>query len=336
VGDKCLSLQEYYKTMRDLNTSPLPALLISDEPSIKLKVVQRILDYPEDSPEVTNLRAEIRSSARVSQLLSQRRPDGTIPGSAYAKWTGAHWVLSLLADLGYPPGDDDLIPLREQVLDWLLGAKHQASIRSIQGRTRRCASQEGNALYAMLSLGLSDERVESLAKRLINWQWPDGGWNCDKRPQAVNSSFMETLIPLRGLALHARLTGNRDSQAAALHAAEIFLSRRMYKRRRDGCPISADFLRLHYPCYWHYDILFGLKVIAEAGMIHDERRKQALDLLEMKRLPDGGFPAEAKYYSNPIARSGCSLVDWGGVSKRRMNPFVTIDALYVLKEARRF
>jgi hypothetical protein len=322
--------------MRDLHSPPLPALLAADEPSIKLKILQHIFDYPEDSTELIKIRAEVRSSARVSGLLSQRRPDGTIPGSAYAKWNGAHWILSLLADLGYPPGDTSLIPLREQVLDWLLGVKHQTGIRAIDGRVRRCASQEGNAIYALLALGLSDARVDTLVERLIEWQWSDGGWNCDKRPEAMNSSFMETLIPMRALALHGRLKGNKSSQTAAQRAGEVFLSRKMFRRRRDGEIIAPDFLRLHYPPYWHYDILFGLKVMAEAGFIHDRRCREALDLLESKRLPDGGFPAEARYYAGPNASSGRSLVDWGGVNKRSMNPFVTVDALYVLKEAGRF
>jgi hypothetical protein len=43
-------------------------------------------------------------------------------------------------------------------------------------------------------LGLVDDsRVQYLAESLIDWQWPDGGWNCDKRPSANHSSFYESL-----------------------------------------------------------------------------------------------------------------------------------------------
>ena len=201
---------------------------------------------------------------------------------------------------------------------------------------RRCASQEGNALYYFLALGLADARTGELAERLIQWQWPDGGWNCDKNPTAMNSSFMESLIPLRALALHAEVTGNAASRTAAERAAEIFLKRRLYKRQRDGRIIKDDFVALHYPCYWHYDILFGLKVMAEAGFIGDERCYEALELLESKRLPDGGFPAEKKYYRVTEKKgTGRSLADWGGASKKRMNEFVTADALCVLKRSGR-
>ncbi len=53
--------------------------------------------------------------------------------------------------------------------------------------------------------------------------------------------------------------------------------------------MKRGFDQLHYPCYWHYDILFGLKVISEGGGLDDPRCVQALDLLESKRTADHGF-----------------------------------------------
>ena len=35
--------------------------------------------------------------------------------------------------------------------------------------------------------------------------------------------------------------------------------------------IDRNFIQLHYPNYWHYDVLFALKVISEAGFITDPR-----------------------------------------------------------------
>ena len=40
--------------------------------------------------------------------------------SAYKKWDGAHWVLSILADLGYPAGDEALRPLMEDTYQHLV------------------------------------------------------------------------------------------------------------------------------------------------------------------------------------------------------------------------
>jgi hypothetical protein len=320
----------------EMTDSIIDRLLHSDEPSVRFKVLVHVQGKELGSNEVRTLQYEIRSSPRVKLLLSQRGTDGRIPFHAYKKWHGAHWVLTVLADIGYPPGEDSLIPLREQVYEWLFSEQHEKHIRVMNGRTRRCASQEGNAVYYLLTLGLADDRTEELVRRLIKWQWPDGGWNCDKNPKAAKSSFWESLIPLRALSLHARLTGNRQSRQAAKRASETFLKRRLYRRLRDGKVMTEDFVKLHYPCYWRYDILFGLKVMAEAGFIGDKRCCDALDLLESKRLPDGGFPAEGKCYRvSDRAPTGRSLVDWGGVSKRRSNEFVTADALLVLKQAGR-
>jgi hypothetical protein len=249
---------------------------------------------------------------------------------------GAHWVLAALADIGYPPGDASLVPLREQVYGWLFSEEHEKRIVDIDGRVRRCASQEGNALFAMLTLGLADERTDELARRLIKWQWPDGGWNCDRRPEAVNSSCHESHIPLRALALCARETGDKDAEGAAARTSEFFMKRRLYKRLSDGSVMHPDFVRLHYPTYWHYDILVGLKSLAVGGYVRDERCVDALDLLESKRLPDGGWPAQGKYYKAypPGTKTGAgppSRVDWGPTGKKQMNEWVTADALYVLK-----
>jgi hypothetical protein len=76
--------------------------------------------------------------------------------------------------------------------------------------------------------------------------------------------------------------------------------------------------------------------MAETGFIGDPRCSEALDLLESKRLPDGGFPAEATYArpGRPDL-SGYSPVGWGSISKRSLNPFVTADAMYVLRMAKR-
>jgi hypothetical protein len=311
-------------------------LLRSDEPVVRFKVLTNILGEKLDSPKVKRLQQQVRSSSRVRLLLSERKRDGRIPHHPYRKWYGAHWILAMLAEIGYPAGDKSLVALKEQVYEWLFSDKHQKSIKTIDDRTRRCASQEGNAVYYLLTLGLADDRTKELARRLITWQWPDGGWNCDKNPKATKSSFWESHIPLRALALNARLTGNKSSARVAKRASEIFLQRRLYKRLKDGKVMNHDFVKLHYPCYWRYDILEGLKVMAEAGFIKDGRCKDALDLLESKRLPDGGFPAEGKYYQvSKSALTGRSLVDWGGVSKRRMNEFVTADALFLLKKAGR-
>ena len=100
--------------------------------------------------------------------------------------------------------------------------------------------------------------------------------------------------------------------------------------------MQLEFTQLHYPVFWYYDILTGLERVGEAGLLGDPRCAEALDLLETKQLPDGGFPAEGRFYrlTKPEI-SGFSKYDWGGVSKRKANPWVSVHALSVLKQAGR-
>lgn len=306
-----------------------------EEPSLRYKVNIDLLKNPHIGRVASQSADDVKNSMLVTTMLNYCIAAGD-EVHPYKKWVGAHWVLSLLADLGYPPGDDRLIHLMNRSYQWLFGEDHARHIRMINGRVRRCASQESNAVYYSLKLGLADARTDQLAERLIKWQWPDGGWNCDKNPDATNSSFMESLLPLRALSLYARESGSDTALHSAEWAAEIFLKRKMFLRQSDGQLMDKEFIRLHYPCYWHYDILFGLKVMAEAGFIMDPACQNALDLLETYRLRDGGFPSHAVFYrcSKPEI-SGFSPVSWGGIQTKSLNPFVTVDALLVLQAAGR-
>jgi len=307
--------------------------LLRKEPALAWKLAAHVLGKDEDLPAVQRARVEVRAAPLVKDLIATCDRQH----SAYKKWDGAHWVLSLLGDLGYPGGDEALRPLMEHTFNTWLSQEHGTRhLRVINGRVRRCASQEGYAVWSSLRLGFADSRTEELVSRLLKWQWPDGGWNCDKEPSADTSSFMETLIPLRALALYADMSGDARARTATEHAAQVFLTRQLFKRRSDGQVINHRFVLLHYPLYWHYDYLFGLKVLTEAGLIGDPRCALALDLLESKRLPDGGFPAEESYArTNRPQVSGYSPVRWGGTSKKTSNSFVTADALYVLRMAGR-
>jgi hypothetical protein len=316
-------------------------LLENSEPGIVWKTKTAVLGEPSDP----DLQKQVKGSPRVRQLLASIPPT-----NVYNKWHGAHWVLATLADIGYPPGDPELSTHRDNILDtWLKpgyftefeatstkAAYGVSGVPVMNGRYRRCASQQGNALWFLHRLGVADERCDKLAERLLYWQWPDGGWNCDKEPTADTSSFMETLTPMRGLAAHAEATEDEDSTLGAYRAAEVFLERRLYRRRRDGEVIHPEFTSLHYPLYWHYDYLGGLKALADLNLLSDPRCSDALDLLEEKRLADGGWPAEKRYYTvSGEPKAGSEAVDWGGTGKTKWNPWVTVDALGVLVKAGR-
>ncbi|HEY3144293.1 MAG TPA: hypothetical protein VGJ86_24395, partial [Acidimicrobiales bacterium] len=155
--------------------SAVDFLLASTEPAIRYLTRRDVLAEPE--PEDG---ASILEGPKVRALLAGQRPDGGFGVHPYSKWTGAHWRLVSLVELAVPAGEPRAVAAAGTVLDWLTGDRHRRSVKEIDGLTRRCASQEGNALAVCCRLGLAaDQQVELLARSLAEWQWPDGGWNCD-------------------------------------------------------------------------------------------------------------------------------------------------------------
>jgi hypothetical protein len=263
----------------------------------------------------------------------------------YRKWQGPHWTLYSLAEIAFPTGDQRLLPLRQRVMDWMFAPAFLKPPSTLflpdqPQRPRRCASMEGNAIWSQLELGIVDERcLPLLVDRLVAFQWPDGGWNCDKRPDACGSSVQETLLPLRGLANWYRATGDQRVAESVKRAAEFLLERHLLWRKRDGKLIEPEWGgpvdRISYPIRF-YDVLSVLLVMAELGLLRDPRCKEALDLLEGKRLANGAFPVEWTNVkkADRIETRG-TYADWGLRPKRKGNAFVTVDALYVLREAGR-
>lgn len=321
--------------LNDLSTRLFQSL----DPSIQFLAHTRLLGEEPNAPSLAPLRDEIRNSARVRALLDTCAPAGRTPPPAGQPYIGSHWVLSSLAEIGYPAGDPRLIPLREQVYEWLFSDIRERSIQknhpviNLDGEVHACASVEGQALFYLITLGLADRRTEQLASRLIAWQWPEGGWNCVNDPQSLHWTFAEGLAALRGLSLYARTNGSRAAKRAVERAAEIFLSQNLF----EVFPLPgvvSDSLLLHFPTYTRYDVLAGLVVMAEGGWISDPRCRPALEWLEKKERPEGGFPMEKKrYQTSDPARRGYSPVDWGPTGRRAANPFVTVQALGVLQAA---
>jgi hypothetical protein len=199
----------------------------------------------------------------------------------------------------------------------------------IRGRTRVHASVIGNPLGVCARLGMADDpRVQRIAHSLVRWQWPDGGWNCDSSEDARHSSFYESLATLWGLNEYLRATNDDLVRPAVDRAADLFLKHRLFRSCHGDRVLDPRWMRLHYPLYWHYDILQALHVLERAGKLGDPRTREALDLLESKRAADGTWRAEAQFWRRGPARApNTEVVDWGGDGPNEM---ITLRALRVL------
>ncbi len=323
------------KESRDLLDPGVRWLLACEEPAVRTLTRTELLDQPHSAADVRSERRQVLHGPWVQALLEGQAPDGGFGVHPYQKWRGAHWRLVSLVELGIPPGEPRGLQAAEQVLAWLLNPSRLRRVPVIEGRARRCASQEGNALAVCVRLGIAeDPRVQRLAELLVGWQWPDGGWNCDKRPQAAHASFYETLAPLWGLIEYEKVTADDEARAAAERAVEFFLRHHLFRSERSSEPIDPEWTKLHYPLYWHYDILQALLILSRFRPLDDPRMAEALDLLASKRRPDGRWLPEG-YYWRPPGRSGSNVevLDWG---RRGPNVMITLNALRVLRAAGRW
>jgi hypothetical protein len=308
-----------------LDAQAIAWLLASDEPGIRLQTRRDLLgdDVAWDTD-------EILSGPKARSLLEAQQPDGTFGVHAYSKWMGAHWRLVSLVELGISVGEPRALAAYETVLRWLFGPGHRR-VPLIEGRYRRCASQEGNALAVGARLGLADDdRVRQLAQSLIEWQWPQGGWNCDREPEVTHPSVHETITPLWGLAEFSSATGDSTARAAAREAAdrtaEFFLDHRVFRSHTTGEVGDARWLDLHWPPYWAYDFAWGLTVLSRAGALPDVRADEAVTLLRERQHSDGTWWTDRRWTNfsdrDPIA----------GPS-RAPSELLTLNALRVLRVA---
>jgi hypothetical protein len=314
-------------------------LLDPEWPAVRRLALLRLVGRPLDHPEVAALSEGLASDPWVAPLLAGRRRDDGDSGALvhpYAKWTGSHWRLFALAELGVTveiPGAAAAIhEAFEQELEWLGSPGRRRRIKPIQGRYRNCSSQEGAGLWAAVQVGMGhDPRLVPVAERLIEIQWPDGGWNCDIRPGASHSSFNESWMALRSLVAARTLPGSGDLvglEEGIDRSAEFFLRHRVVESERTGDLASPRVGELRWPPYWHYAIIPGLRALADAGRLRDPRAQAGLQRLAEMRAKDGRWWPDGRYWTGPGSKgSGVELVGWGRDGEARM---LTLQALELL------
>ncbi|MDQ3876020.1 MAG: hypothetical protein M3322_10830, partial [Actinomycetota bacterium] len=95
---------------------PAPAvewLLRSSEPAVRYLTRRDVLgEDVEPDPEA------VLAGPKVRALLGGQEPNGGFGGHPYKKWTGAHWRLVSLVELGVPAGNPRALAAAETVLAW--------------------------------------------------------------------------------------------------------------------------------------------------------------------------------------------------------------------------
>jgi hypothetical protein len=187
---------------------------------------------------------------------------------------------------------------------------HQAENGSFSYRSRLQRKKHyaepcltGNMVRTLLALGYDkDPRIQ----RAIDWmptaQLEDGGWNCDypqfQGVKVRHSSFMSTIAPLWAYSEIPRKTWTRRMKRSIEKGAEFLLMHRLYKAdHHEWMPMNQTFTTLHFPMYFFYDVLHGLRVLTKLGYGDDERMSDAAHLVMSKMRPDGKWVLEGDWFS---------------------------------------
>jgi hypothetical protein len=135
--------------------------------------------------------------------------------------------------------------------------------------------------------------VDTVVRRLVADQLPDGGWNCWAESRSAPGSFASTLDVVDALLRWERHTDGSDEVREARRNGEEYLLRRsLFRSLRTGEVVNPQWLSFSYPPRWHYDLLKAADYFASRGGMPDPRLAEAMDRIRAKRQPDGSWLLE--------------------------------------------
>lgn len=254
---------------RPLKGDPMGWLLDYDQPAVRYQALTDILERQPDVPAVREARAGLASDAVITGLLARQLPDQgwgspADPATAALAATGDHLVL--LAELGAPGRDERIATAADWALD---------QARTPNGDT----VLPGALLWALLKFGyVEDARVRRAvhlaAKSLVARGAPDA---------PVRRTAWDGLLALWALLQLPASERNRGIEAAIQTALADW-------DHLDWTTLEPARLQFSFPYLGAPDLLFALRVLAEAGRLTDARYQPALDALVAQQNEAGRWP----------------------------------------------
>ncbi len=270
--------------------------LLDSDPAIRWQVMRDLGDHSPE--EIAAERARVATEGWGAQLLALQGPDGYWDGGTYRPgwvdntkpffdaWTGTHYSLQLLCDLGIDPAAPEAQEAVKLVRENVRWDANDALY--FEGETEPCVN--GIALRVGSYFG---EDVDGIVERLVGEQLDDGGWNCWAEHGATVASFHTTICVAEGLLAWERAGGASSTVTEVRHRAEEYLlERRLFRSLTTGEVVDPRFTMVSFPVRWFYDILRALDHFRSTGAPMDERCSEALDLLVGKRDEEGRWIME--------------------------------------------
>ena len=227
------------------------AWLLQSDPAIRWQAMR---DLTAASPEaIAAERARVSHEGLGQKILARQESDGSWRRSDAPVWLSTLFSFLLLRATGV----DRTEPAVEAAvtrLEALLGWDNQAGfweLRLVQPGVRPFFAGEIEPCIngGTLALGGYFGRpTESLARRLLDEQLDDGGWNCDAENGSVRSSFDTTINVLEGLLAYERASGGSAQIAAVRRRGEEYLlERKLLRRKSTGEVVNPAWQRFSFP-----------------------------------------------------------------------------------------
>jgi hypothetical protein len=142
-----------------------------------------------------------------------------------------------------------------------------------------------------------DDRLDTVARHLLEQQMPDGGWNCRRPSGATHSSVHTTISALEGLRYYELHSGQslRAVRRAQRRGRDFLLVHRLFRSHRTGEIIRPQFTRFSFPPRWHYDILRALDYFQAADAPRNRLLEEAIDIVRSSQCEDGRWPLQHSY-----------------------------------------
>jgi hypothetical protein len=272
--------------------------LLNSEAALRWQATRDLTDAPAEA--IAAERAAVPHEGVAATILQSQHPDGSWRRESAPAWLTTLFTLQLLRSTGIDPTEPAVevavarleTGLRWNDLGgcWELRAPETGGNTFFEGEEEPCIN--GGALAIGAYFGRPSQR---LVQRLLDEQLEDGGWNCEA-PKSSRSSFHTTLCVLEGLLEYERAVGATAEVAFSRRRGnEYLLERLLHRRLSTGEVANPEFLQFAFPPRYHYDVLRALDYFRAGASVPDPRMREAIDIVQRKRSPDGRWPLDATY-----------------------------------------
>jgi hypothetical protein len=307
------------------------AWLLEADPAIRWQAMRDLTDASPAA--IAQERARVPREGLGAAILASQASNGSWSRPDTPVWLPTLFTLLLLRSTGVDPADpsvESAIARLKTTLRWSNQPNWELRPAEFGGNPFFAGEVEPCINGGVLALGAYFSRpTESLPRRLLSEQLPDGGWNC-KAPKSTRSSFHTTICVLEGLLQFERAVGPQAPIAPEIAAArsrgeEYLLQRALFRRLSTGEVANPEFLQFAFPPRYHYDVLRALDYfrdsLCNSTASLDSRLDEAIDILERKRQPDGRWLLDAAYteaISLPIGESPGQPSRWNTLRALRV------------------